>query len=686
MKTKYTIVVALIHVLLFTSSIDAQNPSFEWVKQMGGTSYDNGYSITSDASGNIYTTGRFSGTVDFDPGVGTTNLISAGGTDVFVQKLDANGDLLWVKQMSGITDVTGYSIATDLNGNVYTTGFFQGTIDFDPGIGTSNLTSLGYDDIFVQKLDANGDLLWVKHMGGTGYDYGMSITTDISGNVYTAGYFRNTVDFDPGVGVINLTSAGASDIFVQKLDTYGNFVWVKQVGGTSSENAQSITSDDFGAIYITGAFQGTADFDPGVGTTNLTSAGISDIFVQKLDTSGNFIWVKQMGATDIDAGMAITTDVNGNVYTTGTFRGTADFDPNAGTSNLTSAGGNDFFVQKLDSSGNFLWATQTGGTSHDFSSSITTDASENVYTIGQFNGMVDFDPDTGTTTLYSAGNTDIFIQKLDINGSFVWVAKMGSSSSEDGNSITIDANKNIYTIGNFQGTVDFDPDTGTTNLTTAGGNDIFIQKLSQCSPTSGIDVITACDSLTWIDGITYTSSNSSAIDTIINAAGCDSIVTLNLTINSVSDLTTSLIGVTITANNASANYVWLDCDNNYTAIPGETNQSFTATINGNYAVELTENGCVDTSACVAINSIGLEEKYFSENFFVYPNPTKGLITVECIGMESLEIVDIMGKVIYEITQLSNDEIKFDISEFSKGIYFVRVRTENGVGVERIVLE
>jgi len=478
MKTKI-LLSTLFASLLFAANLSAQNPNLAWAKQMGGTENDAGNSITTDANGNIYTTGYFSGTVDFDPGVATTKLTSAGYLDIFIQKLDANGNLIWVKQMGGEEEDRGQSITTDANGNVYTTGAFLNTVDFDPGAGTSNLTTAGNFDIFIQKLDANGNLIWVKQMGGTGSDYGYSITTDANGNVYTTGYFSGTVDFDPGAGTTNLTSAGNIDIFIQKLDANGNLLWVKQMGGIGNDSGNTITTDANGNVYTTGHFQVIVDFDPGVGTTNLTSAGLSDIFIQKLDANGNLLWVKRIGGSNEDGASSIITDANGNVYTTGYFQSTVDFDPGVGTTNLMSAGLTDIFIQKLDANGNLLWAKQMGGTGADFGESITPDSNGNVYTTGVFSSTVDFDPGVGTTNLMSAGLTDIFIQKLDANGNLLWVKQMGGNSYDFAFSITTHANGNVYTTGYFMGTADFDPGVGTTNLTAAGGYDIFIQKMSQ---------------------------------------------------------------------------------------------------------------------------------------------------------------------------------------------------------------
>ena len=388
--------------------------TFEWAKAMGGTMYDDGESITTDASGSVYITGSFVDTVDFDPGGGTYNLASAGYNDIFVQKLDTAGNFIWAKAMGGTSLDIGLSITTDAFGNVYITGYFEGTVDFDPGAGTFNLTSVLDDNFFVLKLDAAGNFAWAKTMdGGVSNDNSRSITT-ASGNVYNTGSFRGTADFDPGAGTYNLTSAGDDDIFVQKFDAVGNFTWAKPMGGAGYDVGKSITTDASGNVYITGYFSDTVDFDPGAGTFNLSSAGSQDIFVLKLDAAGNFLWTKAMGGTGWDESNSIITDAFGNVYITGNFSGTVDFDPGAGTFNLSSAGSQDIFVLKLDAAGNFLWTKAMGGPDWDEGKSITTDASGNVYITGNFNGKVDFDPGAGTFSLTSAGGRDIFVLKLSI--------------------------------------------------------------------------------------------------------------------------------------------------------------------------------------------------------------------------------------------------------------------------------
>ena len=462
----------------------AASNRFAWAKRLGGLNHDYVFDIAVDTSGNVYTTGRFQGTSDYDPGPGTYNLNSTvGSNDIFISKLDSNGNFAWARSLGGGIFDNGYSIAADPSGNVYTTGTFEGTADFDPGSGTANRTSAGGDDIFISKLDSNGNFVWARSMGGMNFDSGYSVALDANGNGYTTGRFSDTVDFDPGPGMYSLTSAGGDDIFIVKLNSNGNFVWARSMGGGANfDNGKSLAVDASGNVYTTGMFQGAVDFDPGSGNYNLTSAaGTADIFISKLDSNGNFVWARSLGGVNFDTGTSLAVDTSGNVYTTGTFLGTADFDPGSGTSNLISGQSDDIFISKLDSNGNFIWARSMGGEYFDQSLSLDIDTSGNVYTTGHFTDSADFDPGPEAYNLTTAvgGDSDIFISKLDSNGSFVWARGMGSGLFDSGYGLALDPSGNVHTTGIFRGTVDFDPGAGIANLTTVGGLDIFVHKIQE---------------------------------------------------------------------------------------------------------------------------------------------------------------------------------------------------------------
>ncbi len=473
-----TFLLAILSVTLFSQT-------FQWAKQMGGTTNDECHSVAIDASGNVYTTGFFSGTVDFDPGVGTYNLTSAGLEDIFVSKLDANGNFVWAKKIGDISYDEGRAITTDLNGNIYITGYFGFTVDFNPGSATYNLTSAGNADIFVLKLNSNGTFLWARGMGGADYEESNAIAVDDAGNIYTTGnYTSSPADFDPGAGTCNLTT-GYEEIFISKLDASGNFIWAKQLGGPGIDRCFSIALDNNGNVYTTGVFEGTADFDPGSGTYNLVTNGAQDIFISKLSTNGNLVWAKHMGGLSQDDGYSITVDANENVYTTGVFSGTADFDPDTGIYNLTYG---NIFVSKLDINGNFVWARQMGGSNGGSGYSIALDSFGNIYSTGYFTSGGDFDPGQGVYNLIGMGGNDVYISKLDNNGNFMWAQKMGGTYYYDhGYSIITDSIGNIYIAGIFEDVADFNPPLST-YLTSNGGTDNFVVKYNNSGVgISGID-------------------------------------------------------------------------------------------------------------------------------------------------------------------------------------------------------
>ena len=393
---------------------------------------------------------------------GSTTLTSYGDYDIFVAKLDSSGNWLWAKNAGGTGFDEGWSIAVDASGNSYVTGYFNSTVTF----GSTTLESNGYDDIFVAKLDSRGKWLWAKKAGGTAYDKGYSIAIDASGNSYVTGYFQGTATF----GSTTLTSSGSQDIFITKLDSSGNWLWAKNAGGTSENYGFSIAVDASGNSYVTGVFVGTASF----GSTTLESNGYDDIFVAKLNSSGDWLWAKNAGGSDdYDNGWSIAIDASGNSYVTGYFSGPATF----GSTTLTSNGDWDIFVAKLDMRGNLLWAKNAGGTSDDIGYDIAVDASGNSYVTGYFESTT---ATFGSTTLTSCGEYDIFIAKLDSRGDWLWAKNAGGTYRDEGDGIAVDASGNSYVTGYFQGSATANATFGNINIYGSGESlniDIFVTKV-----------------------------------------------------------------------------------------------------------------------------------------------------------------------------------------------------------------
>jgi hypothetical protein len=652
----------------------SQAPDISWYGQMGGTLSEIGRDIVTDNAGNIYLTGSYSGTVDFDPSTGVSNLTAVGANDIFIVKMDSSGVLIWVKSIGGSNNDMCWGLTTDNNNNVLLTGQFVGTADFDPSTNNFNLTAQGAD-IFICKLSYDGDFVWAKKIGGISGDVGNSIICDSSNNVYVTGSFLSTVDFDPGGGTANITSYGATDCFVLRLDSLGNFVWANQFGGAQGDDGKCIKLDQNADLVFTGFFSSTADFDPSANTSSITSSGSLDGFTCKIDTAGNFIWANSFSGTSEINCWSLEIDQSGKIVVVGQMQGSVDFDPGIGNFNLTAVSGLDIFVVQLTSTGDFSWAKLLGGSGNNVAYSVSIDHQDNIYTTGAFQSTADFDPGVGTYSL-TAQNNDVFISKLSNNGDFLWALQLGGANSDSGYGIIAGSNLEIYSTGFFWGTADFNPINGPGTLTSVAGVDIYVHKIVQCDPLLGTDVIESCGSHEWIDGITYTANNSNATWNLMNNYGCDSLVTLNLTILPLPDNSVSINGTTISANASGYQYQWLDCNDSNAPISGETGQSYTPTINGNYAVEISDGTCTVISNCEAVTTVSISEESFS--LVVYPNPTTSFVTINLAQIESFsyQLLSLDGKLVASQIDVTTDQFEIDLSNQARGVYRLKVYSED----------
>lgn len=463
--------------ILFQQVLYGQN--FKWAigegsEVLGG---DFGIANVTDANGNIYTVGCFRDTVDFDPGVGVYNLITHGGQDIFIQKLDSNGSFVWAKGFGGIGGDIAQDMTMDDFGNVYITGIYSYTADFDPGPSTYNLTSPGGFDAYLAKINSAGNLVWARNISGTGYEYGQAVCTDNFNNVYLTGIFNDVVDFDPGTGVYNLSTPGNYEVFLEKFNSSGNMLWVKQFTGNSDGNVTTVSCDLSGNIYLGGNFYGTIDLDPGTGTQNHSSNGVQDMFIVKLNSAGNYLWGKTFGSTGSDLAISLCTDNTASIFATGVFMNTVDFDSGTGVQNLVSNGSSDAFILKLTSAGNLVWAKSIGGPFQDEGFSIISSSTGNIYLSGSFEGTADLCPGAWVYNCTSNGAEDGYVLKMNSSGDYQWAATFGGPEYDAAFGMAIDDWENIIITGTFNEICDFDPGWDVYNLISNGEGDIFIQKM-----------------------------------------------------------------------------------------------------------------------------------------------------------------------------------------------------------------
>jgi hypothetical protein len=488
---------------LGSTTSSAQDQDFVWARGFGGGYDELGYSVAADLNGNVYTAGQFEGTVDFDPGPGSFPLTVGSGTwpynpDIFVTKLDAAGHLVWAKQLGGFDPERYGLMALDAGGNVYVTGLFQHAMDVDPDQNAvTTLTGMNGWDVFVVKLDTNGQLVWARSIAGWADEYVTAIAVDASGAVTITGTFSFTMDFDsdPASSFV-MTPIGDNDVFVLKLGPDGRFLWARRVGGLGYDIGTGVAFGPDGSVYTTGYFTTTTDFDPGPGVFELPAyLNHSSMFVLKLDAAGQFVWARGYGGPDGYAdGRAVLTLDDGTVYVTGVFSGTIDTDPDpASTLMLTSTGDSDELVTRFDAAGGLTWIEKIGGTGTEDAIAMAVDRSGNVYTVGMFGGggTSDFDPGPGVVTFTGGFFRNGYVLKLDPTGSFVWVKSLGGGSDDRAFGVAVDASGNVYATGFFSTTADFVSGPGISTLTTAGSTDVFTVKMSQTPQMTFDDHATA---------------------------------------------------------------------------------------------------------------------------------------------------------------------------------------------------
>ncbi len=396
----------------FIQKLDS-NGVFIWAQQIGGAGDDGAMNLVLDDSADVHIVGNFNGTVDFDNGSGTAELINGSQfSDGFMLTLDRNGGFEDVFHLRGNGPMSADAIAIDTSENVYVTGNFSSFINFDDAVGTTTIVAFsdGARDPFAIKVDAQGDGVWGKVFEGPGFDIGTSIAVNDDQDVFVGGFFVDSVDFDPSVSQQNILSNGNEDAFVLCLDSLGELEWVNTFGSTSSDRVDAMDWNN-GRLSATGSFRETVDFDPGATISNHTSSGGADVFALTLNGDGDYLWSRAFGAGSADEGFGVEIDDASNVYLTGYFNSTVDFDPSAEVFTLT-AQECDVFIQKLDQNGDFQWVRKCGSPGHDVGRSVAVSPSASVYNSGFFVQTCDFNPGPGVANATAVGGYDGYVLKL----------------------------------------------------------------------------------------------------------------------------------------------------------------------------------------------------------------------------------------------------------------------------------
>ncbi len=435
---------------VFLAKYDSSN-NLIWVISFGGSLSDQGYRIQFDMNGNIVISGIFYNTCDFDPSSSTYNLTSVGKGDIFFARYSPSGTFMNAFSFGGKNNsfyndfLFGFRI--DNNNNIYATGVFSDTIDFNPGSGVNIINAFTASSIFVAKYTITGGYIWAKvviNNSGSNNIGVRDIELDGIGNFYLTGGFRGTFDFDPSSTTSNFTSIGGIDMYLSKYDTSGNYIWCYGLGGTapsSPDEGVSLKMDNSGNVLLCGSMGNTLDFDFSSGIYNLSLNGTGDCFIAKYSSNANLVWAINFGGNASNVSPFKMIRKNNDIFVVGWFSGTIDVDPTSSIVNINSVGIVDGFINKFDLSGNYQSNLHVGGTNLDIIRSIEV-YQDNIYCTGIYSNVtIDMDPSSSRYNLSNSGSFDIFLAKynnltlLPINEFFVT-----SNCNEKNNSMLLSFN------------------------------------------------------------------------------------------------------------------------------------------------------------------------------------------------------------------------------------------------------
>ncbi len=534
--------------------------------------------------------------------------------------------------------------------------------------------------LFVFNSDAQ-TWAWAQKAGAvTTSSGGASIGKDAMGNTYVSGEFQGTATF----GSFTLTAGNGVDLFVAKYDPAGTCLWAYKAGGNNTfVYGASMATDPQGNSYITGNFNGTANFSG----TSLTSTGFSDLFLAKYNSIGDLQWVFKKGSNGFTEGMGVGLDPFNNVYVTGFFGSTVDF----GGASVTAAGGQfdkDIFLAKYDSAGVLKWVKRAGSANEDKGTAVACDAMGNPHLTGSFQGMTAF----GTINLTSSGQTDIFVAKYDTAGTAIMAFKSGGNAQDGANGISLDGTGNIYLIGSFYGNAQF----GTVGLSgDPNYGDMFIAKYNTAgvcqwakkgagnNSDAGLGISTDPGGNSYTTGFFYQSAVFGTT-TLTSNGMLDAFVIKYSTSGNV----LWAVKAGSAGDDRGKGIIW-DANGYCNVVGYFTNTTafgttFLTSAGGTYSVFVARMNGGPSS----VNSIKEDDK----NLEIFPNPATSEVSLNFTGTPgnsyTLEVINTLGEVVYQqdIKDFSGFHNQtLNTSALNKGIYFFRVKGEEIVSSRKVVI-
>lgn len=504
------ITLCLILVLIMSVS-DAFTQNWDWVVKGGGSLSDKATDVVMDGAGNTYVTGYYNEQANF--GSIQTNFSFQHSKEVFIAKIDPNGNYIWVRNGVNYYDDRGLGMCLDENDNIYITGTCWGAILF--GGLYAELPGNYTDNIFILKLDSNGNFIWLDVVGtDIGDDHGHDVASDKNGNIYVTGFLSSFCFGANGpssaqFGSITTLSPNDSLAFLAKISTSGNWQWVRTFDGEDAQKDNRVAVDPQGNPYVVGGFRHTVNF----GSNTLTTSGGQDAFITKYDANGNHLFARSGGGVLDDRADGIAVGSDQHIYITGEFKDHAGFGLDS-VNNNGGPNGRDIFVARMDFNGNWKWVKKAGSNSgSDRGTAIATNNKHNIFVSGQFRGNASFG---GTLNLMSGSDsTQAFVAAIDTLGKWRWALQGGGAFEDRGTSVFADSNCNLVTCGYYVGNAIFD-------TVMLGGNlkkDLFVAQISD--PCFDYQVDNTLDSCTVFGTNVFTPDGNGSNDELLISDFCN---------------------------------------------------------------------------------------------------------------------------------------------------------------------